>query len=170
MREGGVVTWNSHEPPDYHCPFCRIQLGVHDDLNQPTDLVAVTEHVFARVSPRWWNRNPGTVLVIPRAHHENLYDLPDDVGADLVALTRRVARAVRPTYPACAGVTLLQNNEPAGGQDVWHLHVHVLARYPGDGLYDLSRADREDRWVGADERGTYADRLAAVLDEPRGWG
>lgn len=57
----------THEPDDYDCPFCRIQQGVHNEHNQPDDVVAVTDLAYARISPKWWPGNPGAALVIPAA-------------------------------------------------------------------------------------------------------
>ena len=153
----------SHEPSDYDCPFCRFQLGVHDEHNQPEDLVAVTDLAFARVSPKWWSANPGAALVIPRAHHENLYDIPTEVGHAVWELTQQVAVAMRASYD-CEGISTRQHNEPAGNQDVWHLHVHVYPRHADDLLYERHRSTR---WVPAAEREPYADRLAAALGLPR---
>jgi len=84
-------------------------------------------------------------------------------GWDLVQM---VAVAMRTAY-ACAGTPTRQHNEPAGNQDVWHLHVHVFPRHHDDQLY---ARHRETRWVTAQEREPYADRLAAALDLPRTFG
>ena len=72
-------------------------------------------------------------------------------------LVQRVAVAMRAAY-ACDGISVRQHNEPAGGQDVWHLHVHVFPRYDGDRLYERNL---EARWVATDERAGYARALAA---------
>jgi histidine triad (HIT) family protein len=152
-----------HEPEDYDCPFCRLQRGIHNEHNQPEDVVAVSGLAFARIAPKWWPANPGAVLVIPRAHHENLYDLPAEVGHAVWDLTQRVAVAMREAFD-CAGVSTRQHNEPAGGQDVWHLHVHVFPRHADDRLYEQ---DRATRWVAVEERRPYAERLAAALGLPR---
>ncbi len=82
---------HTHEPDGYDCPFCRMQRGHFNEHNQPEDVVAVTEHAFARVSPTWWPANPGGALVVPREHHENLYDLPAEVGHAVWDLTQQVA-------------------------------------------------------------------------------
>ncbi|WP_369369605.1 HIT family protein [Promicromonospora sp. Populi] len=152
----------SHEPSDYQCPFCQLQQGVFDERNRPTDVVGVSDLAHARISPKWWPANPGAVLVIPRGHYENLYDLPDDVGHAVWDLTRRVAVAMKQAY-GCDGVSTRQHNEPDGDQDVWHLHVHVFPRYRGDQLY-LRHLDAAD--VPASDRAPYADRLRASLELP----
>lgn len=155
-----------HEPDGYDCPFCRLQRGIHNDRNQPGDVVAVTELAYARIAPKWWPANPGAALVIPRDHHENLYDLPRDAGHAVWDLVRDVATAMRRSY-GCHGTSIRQHNEPAGNQDVWHLHVHVFPRYEGDRLY---LRHHEARWVPQEERVTFADRIAAELGRPRTFG
>jgi histidine triad (HIT) family protein len=155
-----------HEPDDYDCPFCRIQAGVHDEHNQPGDVVAVTDLAYARISPKWWPGNPGAALVIPRGHHENLYDIPAEAGHAVWDLTQQVAVAMRQTY-GCAGISTRQHNEPAGNQDVWHLHVHVFPRHDDDRLY---QRHREAWWATPEEREPYAERLASALDLPRTFG
>jgi histidine triad (HIT) family protein len=156
---------HSHEPPGYACPFCLLQRGITNGLNAAGDVVAVTERAFARISPRWWPANPGHVLVIPRAHVESLYDIGPDDGHAVWDLTQKVAVAIRRAY-GCDGVSTRQHNEPAGNQDVWHLHVHVFPRWDGDDLY-ASRPDRA--WAPVEERAAYADRLRGVLDLPTGF-
>ena len=131
--------------------------GLENERNRATDLVAVTPLAFARISPRWWPANPGAALVLPRAHHENLYDLPAEDGHAVWDLVRQVAVAMRSAYD-CDGISTRQHNEPAGRQDVWHLHVHVFPRYEEDRLYER---DAESRTAGPEERAPYAERLAA---------
>lgn len=156
----------SHEPAGYSCPFCRLQRGDYNDNNQPTDLVGVTQHAYARIAPKWWPDNPGAALVIPRAHHENIYELPSTVGHDVWDLTQRVASAIRLAYGS-EGTSIRQHNEPAGNQDVWHLHVHVFPRHPNDDLY---RRHHEARWVAPAERAAFASRLRTALDLPVDFG
>ena len=83
------------------------------------------EDVLVQISRHWDRDNPGRALVIPLAHFKNIYTLPDDLAGRIAGIARRVAIAMRRGHP-CDGVTVRQNNEPAGGQDVWHLHTHVV--------------------------------------------
>ncbi len=122
-----------HRTPDYLCPFCVIAQGVDDShiASQFSDVFYRTDHVIGLVASHWWPRNPGHALVIPVQHFENIYDLPADLTADIARVAQEVARAMKHMY-SCDGITLRQNNERAGGQDVWHYHLHVVPRYQHD--------------------------------------
>ena len=142
----------SHAPSDYNCPFCAVAAGAEPEFTAWRDA-----HVLVRISKRWYSSNPGHGLVIPLAHHENIYALPDDLAGRIARMARRVAIAMCRGYP-CDGVTVRQNNEPAGDQDVWHLHTHVIPRHTGDNL-------RRSRFGRADdaERASYAVLLRESL-------
>jgi histidine triad (HIT) family protein len=124
----------SHAPSGYHCPFCNYARGGGDDRVGPEHVVERTEATLTYVSPKWWPNNHGALLVIPLEHHENLYDVPDELGVPLLRATRRAAVALKSAF-ACEGVSTRQHNEPAGNQDLWHFHVHVFPRYRDDALY-----------------------------------
>ncbi|THV41663.1 HIT family protein [Glycomyces buryatensis] len=149
----------SHEPADYRCPFCERLAGKADEISTPADIVRRTDDAAAFISPRWWPNNRGHVLVVPTAHHENLYSIPADAYRAVGDLVREVAIAIRETYD-CDGVSTRQHNEPASDQDVWHLHVHVFPRYEGDELY---RSRPRPGWATPAERQVYAKRLQAYF-------
>jgi histidine triad (HIT) family protein len=150
-----------HEPDDYDCPFCRVVAGGESKVNSRGDVVLRAEGATAFVAPKWWERNPGHVLVAANRHVENVYGIEDDELADVYRTARAVATAIRETY-GCDGTSMRQHNEPAGNQDVWHFHVHVFPRYEDDDLYrNLLRA----RWTTQNERAPYAARLRAYLNE-----
>jgi len=155
----------NHQPSDYVCPFCRLVAGGEDErrVNTQDDIVRRTELVTAFISPRWWPNNHGHVLIVPNAHHENLYDLPPRIGHAVHDVVREVAIAVRSTY-GCDGTSVRQHNEPAGNQDAWHYHVHVFPRHAGDDLYG-SRPYPE--FVTPEQRRPYADKLRTYFDSPR---
>lgn len=152
----------AHEPAGYECPFCCLQVGVFDDRNQASDVVAVNDRAYARIAPKWWPANAGGALVIPRRHVENLYEVEQGDGHAVWDLTQQVATAMRSSY-ACDGTSTRQHNEPAGGQDVWHIHVHVLPRFSDDRLY---QRHLEARWAKVDERRVFAEKLRDALQLP----
>ncbi len=75
----------------------------------------------------------GHTLVIPKARARTLLDASPDMLASLMGRVQRIAAAAMVAFKA-DGVTLLQFNEPAGGQTVFHLHVHVIPRFEGVAL------------------------------------
>jgi histidine triad (HIT) family protein len=91
-----------------------------------------------------------------------LYDLTPELGAQVLDAARQIALAFKAVY-RCAGVSTRQHNEPAGGQEVWHYHVHVFPRYEADQLY---ARDGERRTVSRDERAVYAEPLRQFLNRP----
>jgi histidine triad (HIT) family protein len=99
------------------------------------------------------------VLVIPNEHFENLYEIPDDALGAVYATAKRVARALKIAY-SCEGTSTRQHNDPAGGQDVFHFHVHVYPRRDDDRLYETHS---DVRWTDAAERAPYAERLRRAL-------
>lgn len=150
----------NHKPDDYVCPFCRLAAGGEDDQRTQRDVVKRNELVTAFISPRWWPKNHGHVLIVPNAHYENLYDLPSRYGHAIHDLAREVAIAMRHTY-GCNGTSVRHHNEPAGNQDVWHYHMHVFPRYSGDNLY-FTYPDRDFR--PAEQRVVFADKLRKHFD------
>ena len=78
-------------------------------------------------------RAPGHTLVIPKAPARTILDIAPDDLAHLVQVTQRIARAAMTVFSA-DGLTVQQFNEPAGGQVVFHLHIHVIPRKIGVAL------------------------------------
>ena len=89
----------NHEPTGYDCPFCRLASGGGDSLTTQDDVVLRTDRALAFVASRWWPNNRGHVLVVPTAHHENLYDLPAPDGHAVHDVVREIAIAIRPATP-----------------------------------------------------------------------
>ena len=112
----------------------------------------------------------GHTLVIPKKHCRNLFDLDDASGAAVMHASRVVARALRKAFSA-DGLTVLQSNERAGGQDVFHYHAHLAPRFVGDGLMSRSETDRKMNWhsrskPSSDELESTAARIRAeIMDE-----
>ncbi len=78
-------------------------------------------------------QGPGHVLVIPKSPSRNLLDADAGILGPLMAVVRKVAIAVKSTFEA-DGVTVMQFNEPAAGQTVFHLHFHIVPRFDGVAL------------------------------------
>ena len=85
--------------------------------------------VFMDIMPR----APGHVLVIPKTPARNILDASPEQISAVMATVQKLGHAVMTAFEA-QGVTTQQFNEAAGGQEVFHLHVHVLPRHQGVGL------------------------------------
>jgi len=102
-------------------------------------------------------RSPGHTLVIPKAAARNILDIKVEDFLHVARATHKIAAAAKKAFDA-DGITIQQFNEAAGGQVVFHLHVHVMPRQ--DGIALLPPASRkEDAKVMEDN----ASKLIAAL-------
>ncbi len=102
-------------------------------------------------------RAPGHTLVLPKAPARNILDIaPDDLAA-VATIAQKVAKAAMTVFGA-DGITVQQFNEGAGGQVVFHLHVHVIPRKAGVAMKPAA-SEKERPEVLAD----HAAKLAAAL-------
>lgn len=145
----------NHAPQNYVCPFCIVSRGGETEFISQTDIVWQDRNTIALVSPKWWINNPANVLVVTKEHFENIYDIPEDILADVYKTAKKVALAIKVSYQS-DGTSMRQHNEPHGGQDVWHFHVHVFPRYKKDKLYE--NHDKK-RFVRKEEKRPYVKKL-----------
>ncbi len=106
------------------CIFCRIVAR-----KAPASVVAETAEALAFMDIN--QATNGHVLVIPKAHVQDIYSMAPETTDAVFRLTVEVAKAMKAAL-GCDGLNLLQANEPAGQQEIFHFHVHVVARYQGD--------------------------------------
>lgn len=108
------------------CIFCKIIRG-----ELPSYKVYEDEHTlaFLDIHPV----HPGHVLVIPKAHADNIFEISANHWGYVQETVRKVAIAIEKSMGA-DGVNLLMNNREHAGQVVDHAHVHLIPRFKGDGL------------------------------------
>jgi len=78
--------------------------------------------------------NPGHVLVVPTRHASFLEELDEEAGARMFVTAQRIARALKYSGLKCEGINFFLADGQAAGQEVFHVHLHVVPRYPGDGF------------------------------------
>ena len=103
-------------------------------------------------------RGDGHCLVIPKKAARNILDVEPDSLAAVMRTTQKLARAVKTAFSA-DGVTVQQFNEPAGGQIVFHLHVHVIPRFDGISLRPHTGEMADQKLLA-----TNAERIRSALD------
>ena len=108
------------------CVFCAIVAG-----DEPASVVLEDELTLAFLDLRQFH--PGHVLVIPKEHVTDVRGLDDELGA---AVMRSVGRAARAVMAAIGpdGINVTHEAGEAAGQEVFHAHFHIHARYSGDGM------------------------------------
>lgn len=134
------------------CIFCSIVSG---DI--PSRTVYEDEDVLA-----FLDANPlaaGHTLVIPKNHHERMDDLPPDLASVVLDTLYRFVPQVENAVDA-DGTTIAFNNGPAAGQEVPHIHGHIIPRFENDGggpIHGITGA-RPD--LSDDELDEIAERIS----------
>ena len=110
-----------------HCVFCKIVRG-----EIPSARVLETAHVvvFLDINPL----NPGHTLVVPRAHHADLTELPEEIAAHAGSLLPGLCRAVKAATGA-EGLNVVINNGSVAGQTIDHCHWHIIPRHTQDRIH-----------------------------------
>jgi histidine triad (HIT) family protein len=109
------------------CVFCKIIKGL-----VPASVVYSDEKVmaFLDIQPV----NFGHVLVFPRVHARELSELDPEVGGQMFKVAMLIAEGLRKSGVKCEGVSLFLADGEAAFQDVFHVHLHVIPRFRGDGF------------------------------------
>jgi len=117
------------------CIFCRIVRG-----EAPASIVYEDDRIMAFLDIR--PVNPGHTLVVPKHHYTYIWELPDDEVGKLFVMARRIVVAAKEALGA-NGVRIVQLNGRSAGQEVMHLHIHVIPYYTG-GTAQRRAATREE--------------------------
>jgi histidine triad (HIT) family protein len=102
------------------CIFCRIT-----QKRVSSNLVYEDERAMAFLDIR--PLNEGHTLIVPKSHYENIFDIPQELIMHIHGVTKRVALAVKKATQA-DGISIMQQNGKAAGQEILHLHVHIIPR------------------------------------------
>ena len=137
--------------PPGHCIFCKIAAGEIPAAKIYEDALTVAFMDIGQV-------NPGHVLVASKRHAVTVLELTAEEAAAIMQTAQRVAVAAQAAFDP-DGITLFQANGAAGGQTVFHFHMHVLPRHEGDGMA-LAWPRKEP---GMQKLQAYAQQLKAAL-------
>ena len=114
------------------CIFCKIANGIipSHTLYEDEDFKVIFD--LAPVSK-------GHALILPKKHFGNIYELDEEVASKVFVLAQKMAKAMSTAFE-CDGFNILQNNNEAGGQTVFHFHMHLVPRYKNDGALKFGKA------------------------------
>ncbi len=129
---------------DASCIFCKIVLK-----QAPVSIIYEDETILAFLDIR--PLNLGHTLVIPKSHYIDIFDIPQNELCNVHKVTKRISPAIKKATIA-DGISIIQQNGKAAGQDIFHLHVHVVPRFNGQKMPRFSEL-REVERTKLDEMG-----------------
>lgn len=111
---------------EVECIFCKI---IKREI--PASIIYEDEDVisFLDIFPV----NIGHSLVIPKKHFENIFETPEDILSKMIIASKKIAKVTKEQLKT-KGTNIHINNEKAGGQLVFHVHIHIIPRFEGDGF------------------------------------
>ena len=102
-------------------------------------------------------QSEGHTLVIPKVEARNLFDIAPAALADLIKATQHVAKGVKAAFQP-DGIRIIQFNEPAAGQTVFHIHFHIVPCYEGKEIRSHGRD-----WADKELLAQQAEKIRAAL-------
>ncbi len=118
------------------CLFCKIATG-----EIPAEMIYQDENTlaFLDINPT----NQGHVLVIPKAHSEDIFNMPRSSWTEVTNIVHKLSPIIQKATRA-DGINIGMNNGRAAGQIIFHPHVHIIPRYKKDGLQEWSRKEYKE--------------------------
>lgn len=119
-----------------NCIFCKM---VAKEI--PANIIHENDSIIAITS---LENHP---LIIPKSHVRDIYALSDIDGAEVMKEAIKISKAVKKALK-CDGINLVQSNEAAAGQDVFHFHLHIKPRWINDNVefnWETKTVDKQIR-------------------------
>jgi len=134
------------------CIFCKIIAGDIPCSKVYEDALFIA---FLDIRPV----HKGHVLIVPKKHFLNVFDTPDEEAETIYKVAKKISGAVMKAA-GCDGINIVQNNNAAAGQEVFHSHLHIIPRYDNDKLRFASIHKEYDSF---DEMGEMAEKVKEAL-------
>ena len=136
------------------CLFCKIVDG-----SIPSIKVYEDDHVLAFMDI--FPLTKGHTLLIPKKHHENVFDMTAEAAGQLFSVAPKIASAINASFNP-AGLNLLNNNGAPAGQSVFHFHLHFIPRYDETDGFKATWQTKEKQ-LTSDLVTEYADKIKSQL-------
>jgi len=138
------------------CIFCTIIRG-----KKPVTKLFENEDIIAFMDNKPITK--GHVLLIPKRHTELLTELDDNIAGQMMIAAKKVGMALKKSKLNCRGINYILSDGAEAGQDIFHVHMHVIPRYRGDG-FGLRMPQRDED--ESDEK--TLERIAAKIRKTLG--
>lgn len=124
---------------DESCIFCKII-----QKQAPASIIYQDQSAIAFLDIR--PLTMGHTLIIPKGHYTDIFDITKEAHCQMHNVAKHVAKAIKAATKA-DGISIFQQNGKAAGQDIFHIHVHVVPRFEGQRLSSFSSLELVDRDV-----------------------
>ncbi len=132
-----IINGGSDLAFDESCIFCKIVRK-----QAPASIIYEDETMMAFLDIR--PLNLGHTLVIPKAHYVDIFDIPANELSNIHKVAKLISSAIKKATDA-DGISIIQQNGKAAGQDIFHIHVHVVPRFEGQKLPSFSSLKEVER-------------------------
>ena len=125
---------------DDNCIFCKIANG---EIPSATLYEDEEFRVILDLGPA----SKGHALILPKNHYRNLYDIDEATASKAICLAKKMITKMTDVL-GCDGYNIVQNNEEAAGQTVFHFHMHLIPRYKNDNVglgWHMGELTEEDK-------------------------
>jgi histidine triad (HIT) family protein len=139
------------------CIFCAIVDGeaFAAVLYEDEDIIA-----FMDIKPI----NPGHALIVTKKHAVLVEELDEELYLKMFPIARRIALKIKEKIPETKGIMYFIADGEYAGQEVPHVHLHVIPRKPNDGFDFVFEPGYKDRWLSEKEREEARDRIGRLND------
>jgi histidine triad (HIT) family protein len=125
------------------CIFCKI-------IDGEIPSYTIYEDEIYKVILDRFPAAPGHVLIIPKHHHADIFDMPEEIAQGIYPLAKKIAAHLKDGL-GLDGINIVQNNGKASGQAVFHFHLHLIPRSDGDGVKLNQTSNQETTLVELEE-------------------
>lgn len=138
------------------CLFCKIVEG-----SIPSTKVYEDEHVLAFMDIMPLTK--GHTLLIPKKHHENVYEMSSEEAGQLFSVAPKIAASLKASFQP-AGLNLMNNNGAPAGQSVFHFHLHFIPRYDQTDGFKAIWQTKEKQYT-SEMFAQYAEKIRLNLNK-----
>lgn len=138
-----------------NCIFCKIaeKREFAAILYEDEDVIA-----FMDIKPI----NEGHALVIPKKHVELIEELDEDLYLKLFPIARKIACRIKEKIPETTAINYFVADGKDAGQEIFHIHLHVIPRKPNDGFKFIFEPSYYDRLLSEEEREKVKNKLIPI--------
>jgi histidine triad (HIT) family protein len=139
------------------CIFCGIIRGTRPSIKifEDDNMIAFMDYKPV---------TKGHILIAPKRHTELLTELEDSLAGDMIVLAKKVGKALKKSKLNCHAINYIMSDGAEAGQRIFHVHMHVIPRYRGDG-FGLRMPERDEEETDEKKLERTAAKIRKVFEK-----